>query len=69
MAIRPVSFLVALAGLALAGVASAQCPPDCPVKGGGDAATDCHSELASAALRLNAPFLNPAKPKPAKEIR
>jgi outer membrane protein assembly factor BamB len=62
---------VALAALANAGVAAAQCPPDCPVKGGGDAATDCHSELASDAIRLNSPFFNPteAEPKPAKEIR
>lgn len=70
MNIRFSSVLVAAAAsLALAGVAVAQCPPDCPVKGGGDAVTDCHSELASEAIRLNAPFFNPAKPKPAKEIR
>jgi outer membrane protein assembly factor BamB len=62
-------FAVALTVLAHAGIAAAQCPPDCPVKGGGDAATDCHSELASDAIRLNAPFFNPAKPKAAKEIR
>ena len=59
---------VALATLATAGAAAAQCP-DCPVKGGGDVATDCHAELASDAVRLNSPFFNPANPKPAKEIR
>jgi outer membrane protein assembly factor BamB len=61
---------VALATLLLApGRASSQCPPSCPVTGGGDSATDCHSELAGDTLRLNAPFFDPAKPKPAKEIR
>jgi outer membrane protein assembly factor BamB len=49
--------------------ARAQCPPSCPVKGGGDEVTDCHSELATATVKLNAPFFNPANPKPAKEIR
>ncbi|MFN2425359.1 MAG: PQQ-binding-like beta-propeller repeat protein, partial [Candidatus Binatia bacterium] len=61
---------VAFVTLAGAGVAAAQCPPDCPVKGGGgDTPSDCHVELASDAVRLNAPFYNPAKPRPAKEIR
>ena len=46
--------------------ARAQCPPSCPVKGGGDETTNCHSELASDTIRLNAPFFNPAKPKAAK---
>ncbi len=62
-------FAVALTALAFAGSAAAQCPPDCPVKGGGDAATDCHLELASEAIRLNSPFYNPNDIKPAKEIR
>jgi outer membrane protein assembly factor BamB len=61
-------FGAVVATFALSGVAAAQCP-DCPVKGGGDAATDCHAELASDAVRLNSPFYNPAKPKPGKEIR
>jgi outer membrane protein assembly factor BamB len=64
-----VAAFASFAMLASVGAAAAQCPPDCPVKGGGDAATDCHSELASEAIRLNSPFHNPADPKPAKEIR
>lgn len=62
-------FAVALATFASARIAAAQCPPDCPVKGGGDAATDCFAELASDAVRLNSPYYNPSKPKPAKEVR
>jgi outer membrane protein assembly factor BamB len=64
--------IAAAAALAVAlapSASSAQCPPSCPVKGGGDAASDCHAELASDTIRLNAPFFNPAKPKAAKEIR
>lgn len=61
--------IVAVATLAHAAVSAAQCPPDCPVKGGGDPASDCHVELASDALRLNSPFFKPDKPKAAKEIR
>ena len=68
MQYRSHALAVALATLAFAGVAAAQCP-DCPVKGGGDVTTDCHAELASDAVRLNSPFYNPASPKPAKEIR
>lgn len=65
-------FTVVAATLAAATVASAQCAPDCPVKGGKpgkDAATDCFAELGSSAVRLNYPGYNPAKPKPGKEIR
>ena len=62
--------VAALALLALTShQAAAQCPPSCPVPGGGDEASDCHSELATATVKLNAPFFNPAKPKPAKEVR
>jgi|GEM_PF-1502023 len=70
MSYRTPFLAVALAVFATAGVASAQCPPDCPVKGGGDDPTsDCHLELASDVVRLNSPFFNPATLKPAKEIR
>lgn len=66
---RFLPFVLFVAIAASAADAAAQCPPDCPVKGGGDEATDCHLELASEAIRLNSPFYNPAKPKAAKEIR
>lgn len=69
MSYRVSLLAVAFATLAVTGAASAQCPPDCPVKGGGDTATDCLAELASDAVRLNSPFFNPNKPKPGKEIR
>ena len=61
----------ALAALIVAPAASAlaDCPPSCPVSGGKDPVTDCFSEFASTALKLNFPALNPAKPKPAKEMR
>ena len=62
-------FSVALAVLATAHLAGAQCAPDCPVKGGKDAATDCYAEMASSVISLNYPGFNPAKPKPAKEVR
>jgi len=61
--------VAAFAAVAISGIASAQCPPDCPVKGGGDAATDCFSELASDEVRLNAPYYKPDNPKPGKAIR
>jgi outer membrane protein assembly factor BamB len=69
MSARIVIGAAVLSLVLVAQVAIAQCPPSCPVKGGGDATTDCHSELASETIRLNAPYFNPAKPKPAKEIR
>lgn len=47
----------------------AQCPPSCANPGGGKAATDCHAEFASPGLRNNYPSFDPAKPKPAKEVR
>ncbi len=51
------------------GIARAQCPPSCPIPGGGDDTTNCLSELASTAMHLNSPFFNPVKPKAAKEHR
>jgi outer membrane protein assembly factor BamB len=60
------AFLLALGTV---GTASADCPPSCPLTGGGDETTDCHSELASTAMSLNSPFFNPIKMKPAKEHR
>jgi outer membrane protein assembly factor BamB len=51
------------------GGAVAQCPiSPIPISGGGDAALDCHTELASTAMRLNSPGCNPAKPKKLKEV-
>ena len=66
---RNILLAFALATLAGSGVAAAQCPPDCPIKGGGDAATDCHSELASDVVRLNYPSYDPNNVKPGKELR
>jgi len=64
------ALLVLLAGFVLPGTrAAADCPPSCPAKGGGSAKQDCHAEFASTALRLNYPHFDPAKPKPAKELR
>jgi outer membrane protein assembly factor BamB len=56
--------------LAMVGAAvAATCPPSCPATGGGPEATDCHSEFASPALRLNYPPFNPADPQPRTEMR
>jgi len=56
--------------LAFPASVSADCPPSCPLPGGGnDAAADCLLEMASTHLRLNYPPHDPAKPKPAKEVR
>lgn len=65
---RIVMLATVLGALVAAGPAAAQCP-DCPIKGGKDETTDCYAELASDVVRLNYPFFNPAKPKPAKELR
>ncbi len=61
--------LVAATLLVSPAIVSAQCPPSCPISGGGDGATDCYAEMASPAMHLNSPFFNPAKIKPAKEHR
>ncbi len=68
---KKVLALATVAALALGVLtdAAAQCPPSCPLSGGGDETTDCHSELASTAMSLNSPFFNPIKLKPAKEHR
>jgi outer membrane protein assembly factor BamB len=59
-----------LFSLALASAAQAQCPPSCPVTGGGkDDAQDCFAVMASEAIALNTPFFDPDKIKPAKEHR
>jgi hypothetical protein len=44
--------------------AAAQCPPSCPIPGGGAPAQDCHAELASARVRLNHPPFDPSNPSP-----
>lgn len=59
------SMLVATATAASA----ATCPPSCPATGGGPEETDCHSEFASPALRLNYPPFDPADPQPRTEMR
>jgi outer membrane protein assembly factor BamB len=57
-------------GLALVPtLAWSACPPSCPLPGGGSPQDDCHAEFASTALRLNFPPYDPAKPKPASEVR
>ena len=49
----------------------ALCPPSCPIPGGGDPVTDCHTEFAAEALRLNFPPFDPEAPAPvpAVEVR
>ena len=70
MSLRTGSIAFCLSALFwLPGSVSAQCPPSCPITGGGDETTDCYTEMASAAMHLNSPFFNPAKIKPAKEHR
>ncbi|MBC8291975.1 MAG: PQQ-binding-like beta-propeller repeat protein [Proteobacteria bacterium] len=49
--------------------ALADCPPSCELTGGNDPVTDCYGEYAAAGVKLNYPFFDPAKPRPAKEIR
>jgi len=61
--------LLALLFVAAVAADAQTCPPSCPVPGGGDAATDCHAELASPTLRLNFPPFDPAAPAPRSEIR
>ena len=43
-----------------AGSIEAQCPPSCPLPGGGAAEQDCHAEFAAAHVRLNYPPFDPA---------
>jgi polyvinyl alcohol dehydrogenase (cytochrome) len=51
------------------GLAIADCPPSCAITGGSDPASDCLAELAATGMHVNYPAFNPAKPKPAKEVR
>src|SRR5262245_62299475 len=60
---------LSLVVIALAGVGRAACPPSCPLPGGGAPQHDCHAEFASTALRLNYPPLDPARPRPRREVR
>jgi outer membrane protein assembly factor BamB len=59
--------VLALAVLPL--VARATCPPSCSAPGGGPPQLDCQAEFAGDGIRLNYKPFNPAKPKPAKELR
>ena len=65
---RSVAFIVLLVH-ALSVPAFAQCPPSCPVPGGGAEATDCYAEFAGRGIRNNFPLLDPDRPKPPKEVR
>jgi outer membrane protein assembly factor BamB len=63
--------LLLLCSLIVGGLpAAAQCPPSCPVPGGGPAETDCHAEFATS-QRLNYPAFDPTAetPEPARELR
>jgi outer membrane protein assembly factor BamB len=51
-----------------AGSVEAQCPPSCPLPGGGAAEQDCHAEFAAAHVRLNYPPFDPANPAPRREL-
>ena len=48
--------------------AEAQCPPSCPLPGGGAAEQDCHAEFAAAHVRLNYPPFDPRNPSPRREL-
>ncbi len=48
--------------------AEAQCPPSCPLPGGGAAEQDCHAEFAAANVRLNYPPFDPSDPSPRREL-
>lgn len=64
--------LVVIVLLGLSGVASAACPPSCPIPGGGpkDPATDCLSEFGVTGVKLNYPAFDPAKPtRPSRMVR
>ena len=50
------------------GRAEGQCPPSCPLPGGGAAEQDCHAEFAAAHVRLNYPPFDPAAPAPRREL-
>lgn len=51
-----------------AALAQAQCPPSCPIPGGGAADSDCHAEFAATTVRLNHPRFDPANPAPRTEL-
>lgn len=62
-----------LAGLLIATTlslrtAEGQCPPSCPLPGGGAAEQDCHAEFAAANVRLNYPPFDPSNPAPQREL-
>ena len=48
--------------------AAAQCPPSCPLPGGGAPQTDCYAEFAAAHVRLNYPPFDPSQPQPRLEL-
>jgi outer membrane protein assembly factor BamB len=50
------------------GIAAAQCPPSCPLPGGGAVEQDCHAEFAAAHVRLNYPPFDPTNPTPRREL-
>lgn len=49
-------------------IAAAQCPPSCPLPGGGAAEQDCHAEFAARGVRLNHPPFDPGNPAPRLEL-
>jgi hypothetical protein len=64
--------LVVCLFLALEGLASAACPPSCPIPGGGPKApaTDCLSEFGATGMRLNFPYHDPSRPaRKARQVR
>lgn len=48
--------------------AEGQCPPSCPLPGGGAVEQDCHAEFAAAHVRLNYPPFDPTNPVPQRQL-
>jgi len=64
--VRPVLLLAMILGST---TVWAQCPPSCPLPGGGAVDQDCHAEFAAANVRLNYPPFDPAIGAPRRELR
>lgn len=65
------ALLTALSIVTILGLrpAAAQCPPSCPIPGGGAPEQDCHAEFAATTVRLNYPPFDPANPQPRTALR
>ena len=66
---RTVLAILLLATILCSTTVLAQCPPSCPLPGGGPAERDCHAEFAAPHVRLNFPPFDPNNPAPRTELR